>query len=482
VVICDGNDEPVGVAGVMGGASTEISESTRDVLVEMAWWFPMQIARTSTRLGLRSEASIRFERGADPFGIDLAMDRFCSLLAATGASVAPDEIDERGDLPVAEPITVRTPRVNAVMGTDLEHAEVEDLLSPMGFDVSEAEAGVVHEVVPPTFRPDVVAEIDVIEEVARHWGYDRIERTVPPAVRIGRLTAAQQDRRLVRSMLTARGISEAMPLPFLGPGTLERCGLAADGITLSNPLDANDSVLRPSLRPGLLGSLAYNASHRNPDVALFEVGHVFPPPPPGQQLPDEREDLGVALGAADARAAVEVWDALVDTLGLPDAELAQAAPPGLHPTRSAEVLAGGATVGLVGEIDPEVLEAHEIPGRVGWLEVDLSAVLGAPHGERTYIPVSRYPSTDIDLAFVVADGSSSAAVERSIRDAAGDLLVDLALFDVYRCENVDDGARSLAFRFLIQAPDRTLTDEEVGERRTAVVEAVAATHDARLRA
>jgi phenylalanyl-tRNA synthetase beta chain len=481
VVICGGDDEPVGVAGVMGGASTEISESTRDVLVEMAWWFPMQIARTSTRLALRSEASLRFERGADAFGIDRAMDRFCQLLGPSVDSVAPGQLDERGDLPPPATITVRPERVNAVLGADLAPATMVGFLEPIGFAIDGESSDGPLTVTAPTFRPDVTAEIDVIEELARHQGYDHIERTVPGGVRFGTLDPHQRARRRVRSVLVGLGLSEAMPLPFLGDDDLERAGLDPIGIGLANPLDAEAAVLRTSLRPGLLKAVALNERHRQSEVGLFEVGRVFPPPPDGQQLPDEREQAAVVLAGRDAPEAVEVVHAIVEVLGRPEAEFRAATPDGLHPGRSAGVEVGGQRVGLVGEIDPAVLEAYDIDERVAWLELDLMTLIGIPEVDRRYKPVSRHPSSDIDLAFVVAEDVPAGAVEATIADVAGPLLIDVGLFDVYRGESLGDGKRSLAFRLRFQAPDRTLTDDEVGARRQEVVAAVAQAHQAELR-
>jgi phenylalanyl-tRNA synthetase beta chain len=481
VVICDGDDVPVGVAGVMGGASTEISAQTRDVLVEMAWWFPMQIARTSTRLGLRSEASLRFERGADPMGIDRAMDRFCQLLGASVESVAPGQIDERGDLPSPAVVTVRPERVNAVLGTHLSSLTVAGYLEPIGFGVDRNEEDGTLTVTAPSFRPDVTIEIDVIEEVARHHGYDRIERTVPAGVRFGRLDDQQRARRRVRSALVGRGLSEAMPVPFLGADDLERAGLDPAGIGLTNPLDADAAVLRTSLRPGLLKAVALNERHRRPGVGLFEVGRVFPPPSDGQGLPDEREEVAVALAGRSAPAAVEIVHLVVDDLGRAAPELRAASPPGLHPGRAAAVVVAGRPVGLVGEVDPAVLAGYEVDERLAWLELDLSTLVSIAEEERPYTTVSRHPSSDIDLAFVVADEVPAGAVEATVAAAAGPLLSEVTLFDVYRGDALGEGRRSLAFRLRFQAPDRTLTDDEVGERRRAVIDAVADVHDAQMR-
>ena len=339
VLICDGKDTPIGVAGVMGGASTEISDATTNVLLEAAWWHPMQIARTSTRLNLRSEASRRFERGTDIWGLDLAVERFCSLLAESGAVAAPDAIDERGQVPEHPPIRVRTDRVNLITGLDLDAPTIRGLLEPIGFTVGdEADGAQVVDV--PSFRPDVVEEIDVIEEVARHHGYAKLPQTVPLSPHTGRLTERQKERRRIRAILVGLGLDEALPMPFLAPDDLASAGLDPVGITVTNPLDARESVVRPSLRPGLLKAVAYNASHRNDGAGLFELGKVFLPPPEGQDRPDEPEMLGVVLAGREAPEAVAVWTAVVEALAVDGVGLRAEALPGLHPTRSAAIVAG----------------------------------------------------------------------------------------------------------------------------------------------
>jgi phenylalanyl-tRNA synthetase beta chain len=483
-VITDRDDCVVSIAGVMGGASTEISDTTTSVLLEMAWWDPMSIARTSTRLGLRSEASMRFERGADPEIAEVAALRFAELLA--GSSLAPGTVDERGDLPDRGPVRVRTGRVNSFLGTELSDADIRGLLEPIGFAVKPGEG--TQDVIVPSFRPDITMETDVIEEVARHHGYSRIARSVPPALAAGGLTPRQQARREVRQIMAGLGLDEAMPMPFLSPADVERAGLDADLVTLTNPLDADESVLRPSLRPGLLKAVAYNASHRNTGVRLFEIGQVFARPAERrgadesgqQQLPDEREQLGVIVAGEDVGAALDVWWVLADALDLPGAALDQRQLVGLHPTRAALVVVDGRPVGSVGEIDPGMAERFGVGERVAWLEVDLDAVLAAAGTERPYQPISRFPSSDIDLAFEVDEGTPAAAVAATIEEAGGAVLVSVELFDVYRGGG-DTGRRSLAYRLRLQAADRTLTDADITAVRTAVIEAVTAAHPASLR-
>jgi phenylalanyl-tRNA synthetase beta chain len=488
-VVADADDVAISLAGVMGGASTEISEGTTDVLLELAWWQPMAIARTSKRLGLRSEASMRFERGTDPQVLDLAAARFAELLLADGpGELVAGTVDVRGRLPAPTEVRVRTDRVNRLLGTALGAAEVAELLEPIGFrcepdpaDGGDAAEGATQLVTVPSFRPDTATETDVIEEVARHHGYGRIPATVPRLAQVGSLTTRQAERRLVRQVLVGLGFDEAMPMPFLAPGDLDRAGCPPDAVTITNPLAAEESVLRTSLRPGLLATIAYNASHRAERVELFEVGKVFLPPVAGEVLPTEPEVLGVALAGRDATAAVQAWWVLADALWVTGVALDQVAVAGLHPTRSARLVAGDQVLGAVGEVDPAVVEAYGIGGRVAWLEVDLDALLARDRPAPRYRAVSRYPSSDVDLAFEVPEAIPAATVEAVIVAAGGDLLAGVRLFDVFRGGNLADGVRSLAFSLRLQAADRTLTDDEVAEVGRRVAAAVADQVGGRLR-
>ncbi len=480
-VITDESDEIISLAGVMGGATTEISERTTDVLLEMAWWDPPTISRTVKRLNLPSEASTRFRRGADwGENIDRAMRRFIQLAAESGVVAVDGFIDVAGETPDRAPISVRPAKINGLLGTALSPGEMVTHLSSIGFG-AEVDAENLAVTI-PTWRWDTATETDIAEEIGRLHGYENIERTVPKGDDAGGLSQYQKDRRLVREVLVGAGCDETLPMPFLAPGDLARAGLPEDGVTLSNPLHAEESVLRTSLLPGQLKAIAYNQSHRNPDVRFFEIDHVFLPSPEGQLLPDEREYLAVALAGEEATAAVAVLNALDRALVFPNMQLKPASPRGLHPTRSAEIVIAGRTRGHVGEVDPAALEAYGVEGRVAWIELDLGTVLDGPHGVRRYTPVSKYPSSDIDLAFAATDDVAAAAIESSLRKGGGLLLVGLDLFDVYRGPGVDEGSRSLAYRLRFQAPDRTLTDLEVADARQACIDQVAKKTGATLRA
>ena len=481
-LICDAEGSPVGIGGIMGGASTQISPTTATVALEAAWFSPLAIARTSKRLGLRTEASARFERGVDVEGVDRSVARYCQLAAEVAGATAGDTVDVKGELPEPVRVVVRTRRVNALLGTALLPDQVQGYLEPIGFSCAPADGGGDFVVTIPSWRPDSEREVDVVEEVARHHGYANIARTVPAVTGVGGLSPYQRDRRRVREILVGAGLVEAWATSFLAPGDLERAGLPTDAVQLENPLVAEESILRTSLLPGLLRAVATNQSHRNPDVALFEVGHVFLPPADGAALPEEPEHLALALAGRDATDAKRVWDLLAGGLRLAGADLEAASPPGLHATRSAAVLAGGgATVGVVGEVDPDVLVDHGIEGRVGWLQVDLGGLLAAPRRPATYRPVSRFPSADVDLAFVVDGAVPAGAVEAALREAGGDLLESVELFDVFRGTQSGQGRRSLAYRLRFSALDHTLTDTELAALRQACIDASQAAHGAELR-
>ena len=473
LLICDAADVPIGIGGIMGGHDSEISTATTTIALEIAWFEPAGIQRSAARLGLRSEASARFERGVDPYGIDRSVARFVELLAIT----CPDLVVHAGDtdarsesLPPAERRTiVRPARVNALLGTALPAERMAELIEPIGYASTTTADGDL-DVLLPSWRPDSTAEVDVIEEIARHYGYANIGKTVPKSTVHGRLSVRQARRRQLRQVLLGLGCSEAMPNPFLAPADLVAAGLPPEAVGIVNPLAAEESVLRTSLRPGLLKAVALNESHRHPGVALYEIGHVYPPGT--GDLPDEYEALGVVLAGADATAAMALWREIAVAMGFGARVDQGTVPAGLHPTRSATLSIGRDVVGAVGEVHPDVCDAYDVAERVAVLELDLTALLADEPKPAAWKPTSRYPSSDLDLAFTVPAALAAERVEKAIKQAAGNLLVDVALFDVYRGSGVADGDRSLAYRLRLQAADHTLTDDELTTVRTKVVAAV----------
>ena len=472
LLICDAIDRPIGLAAIMGGQNTEISATTTTIALEAAWFEPAAIMRSVVRSGLRSEASARFERGVDPLGIERGIARFVELLSLTCADLVVHEgmVDARTEhLPGITKIAVRPARVSALLGTSFDATSIAALLSPIGFDVEYV--GDNLEVTVPSWRPDCTQEVDIIEEVARHYGYDRLGKTVPKSTLPGGLSGVQQRRRRLREVLLGLGLSEAMPHPFLAADELSKAGLPGDAVRLANPLVVGDDILRTSLRPGLLKAVAFNESHRRPGVSLFEVGHVYPPS--SDVLPAEYEALGIVLAGADTPAAVAIWRELAAAMGW-GARLDQGmVPAGLHTSRSATLSLGKDAIGAVGEIHPDVADAFGIAQRVAVLELNLSVLLSSEPKVAQWKATGRFPSSDLDLAFIVPSRVTAEKVDKAVRQAAGALLVDLSLFDVYRGSGLPDGTRSLAYRLRLQALDRTLTDEDVASVRGKVEAATA---------
>ena len=272
-------------------------------------------------------------------------------------------------------------------------------------------------------------------------------------------------------------------MPFLAPDDHRVAGLDTVGlVTLLNPLVAKESVLRASLMPGLLKAVAYNEGRRNDEVGLFEMGTVFLATDRSAELPEERERIAAALAGRHATAAARAVQVLLHDLGVDGVELvADDALPGMHPTRSARVVAGGTDVGVAGEVDPDVLAGFDVAERVAWFDLDATALWELPTADRQYRPVSPFPSSDVDLAFVVADVVPAGRVEATLVEAAGEHLAGIELFDVYRDDRIGSGRRSLAYRLRLQAPDRTLTDADVAAIRAGCIAAVERVHDAELR-
>jgi phenylalanyl-tRNA synthetase beta chain len=464
VLICNAaTDSGVGIAGVMGDLHSEITNTTTSLSLETAWFSPDPIRFAAQRHGLRSEASVRFERGVDPSGYELVVQRFVTLLRET----CPNLVLHRGisverthSCPTARTLTVRSSEVLRVLGISLTSQQIVDLLNPIGYESVATGADV--SVVVPTWRPDSEEEVDIIEEVARHFGYDKIGKSLPKSSVHGRLSNHQARRRLLRRVLIGMGLDEAMPSPFLAPGDLVRIGLTEDDVLrIANPLVAEESVLRTSLRAGLLRAIQYNLSHRAPHIALWEIGHIYPK---GENpLPNETEQLCVLVASAGVETALEQWNVISDALEV-GAQLDQKrVPSGLHPTRSATLARGKKIIGVVGEIDPVVTARLGIEERISCLELDLTTLLNENPKPLQARDVNKNPSSDLDLAFVAPDDIPAQDVHRAIKQAAGKHLVFCELFDVYRGAGVIEGHRSLAFRLRLQDAHTTLTDTSIAQ-------------------
>jgi phenylalanyl-tRNA synthetase beta chain len=475
LVIADAQ-RPVAIAGVMGGLKTEVTEKTVNILLESACFSPVSVRRTSRALGLRSEASARFERGIDLEGCLTAANRAAQLLFQLGAGEAvAGAVD---NYPACRPpvkIFLRPERVNYVLGTALAAEEIAGTLARLHFQVSQAEGGLTVHV--PSYRNDVRREIDLVEEVARLHGYNKIPGTLPSGV--STLGYRRRERMLaeqVKDILTACGLTEVVTFSFTSPAVFDLFQLPAGSplrkaVLLRNPLSEEHSILRTWLLPGLVDVLRRNYNRRVASGAVFELGRVFHPRPEG--LPEERLVLAAAgmgeLGGSWNLAGLPVdfyflkgaWEVLFTRLGIKYTIEPEEGHPAFHPGRTARILSGAEELGVIGELHPAVLEKLELPVRVVAAELDFVKMAAAASTEKKYVPLPRFPAVQRDLAVVAAKEVPVQEIVRIIRAAGTELLQSLSLFDVYEGVQVKKGFRSLAFSLKFQAADRTLTVEEV---------------------
>ena len=484
---------PVALAGVMGGMDSEVTDATVDVLIESACFNAGRTSHTSRDLALISDASIRFERQVDETGCVDVANIACALIEdLAGGAVAPGCVDVYPAPRTVEPVTLRLARVHAICGAAIEPAFIEKTLGRLGCTVACAGEGedLVYTVTPPTFRPDLPREIDLIEEILRIWGMGRVEATIPAAKNhIGGLTREQRLTRKVGQVLRSCGLNETMNFSFAAPGDLERIGMTAEGrgcaVELMNPLVAEQTEMRRSLIPGLLQSVEFNITHSTANVQLYEIGTLFF----GREnasAPKEREAVaGVMSGAMsdvtwnykpmplrffDGKGVVEE---LLEQLRIPKVRFREATGDAyafLQPGRCAEVLSSVTVLGWVGEIHPDAREAYGIDIPVVAFELNLEALLKLSGAQEAYREFSQFPSVEHDLAIVVDDSVTCEDLERRLRSAGGKLLVGVRLFDVYRdAERVGEGKKSMAFALTYRSDDHTLTSEEVEKAHSKLV-------------
>ena len=495
---------PIGLAGVMGGETTELSDTTTDILVEAASWHPPSIFRTERRHKLPSEASKRFERGVDPELPAAAADRVVGLLAELGGGTIDDGVSVVGGAPARRTVTIDPELPARVTGMPISAETAAAHLESVGCHVV-VDGATLTATVPP-WRPDLSDPFDLVEEVARVEGYDRVPSVLPPAPSGGGLTRSQKLRRRVGRTLAGAGYVEVVSFPFVGESAYDDLGLAADderrsSLRLANPLSSEEPAMATTLLPGLLKAAARNVGRGLPDVALFETATVTLPRGSGpapilpvdrrptdaeldeldKALPAQPLHLAVALtgdrakpgwwgpgrrsGWADAVAAVHQ---VAEALGVPVTVQAASWAP-WHPGRCAEFRVGDVVLGHAGELHPRVCEAFGLPARASAAEIDLDLLLERAPAVVPGPSLSSYPAAKEDVALVVAADVPAADVEAALREGAGELLESIRLFDVYTGDQVGEGHKSLAFALRFRAPDRTLTEGEAAAARDAAV-------------
>jgi phenylalanyl-tRNA synthetase beta chain len=500
--IVDGDDHVIGLAGIMGGASSEISAQTTDVLLEAAFFDPMTIARSSKRHGLRSEASNRFERGVDPALALEAAGRFVALLRESNPEVEwmAHPLDVLGTLPVPPTVTLSEGDLERALGVQIDPVEVRRILEGLRFTLSGEEPW---KVTAPSARLDVrtgaAGRADVIEEIARLYGYSRLPRRTPTWPEPGGLSERQRVRRRLRDTVVDLGVHESWTPTLGSDDDFDLLLPGAARVRITNPLASEESVLRSSMLVGLVRAWGKNAERGLGDVVLGEIGNVFTHPgvathprhtrggAGGQvslALPQENERLTVVLGREvdDARSAVATWTALATRLGINDVVVRSTSevPRGLHPTRSAGLIERGTNrlVGYVGEVDPLLFDllTSTPTRRLGVLDIDLDVLfdiaLDAELDQFVTVP-SRFPVAIVDLAFVVAQEVHAVDLAEVLM-AASDVVEDVTLFDVYQGENLPEGTRSLAYNVRFTSVEKTLSEADVADARAALIHAAQA--------
>lgn len=491
--------EPVALAGVMGGLASEVTEASRTILLESAYFDPLNIRRTAKQLGMRTEAAQRFEKGVDINGVIRALDRAAHLIEELGAGIATAGVVDEYVRPEA-PLTIRlrTARVNQVLGTNLDRAAVQDIMARLDFscELCGPDSLLVNV---PSYRHDIDQEIDLIEEVARLYGYDLIKPTIP----VGVLAHSNSPRRsqlreLITEAMVGAGLNEIITYSFIGESSLDKLGMTGPNtferlVYIQNPLREDQGVLRPSLLPGLVDTISSNYKHKQINLGFFELGLVFENTG-RDKLPMEKLRLGLAACGEVEREWLEpvqerdfyylkgIMDGLFELLGVRNVSYRPWRNTRiLHPGRSAQICVGSEVVGIIGELHPDVLERYDLPVRVVVSELDLAAVAPFINLSTVFQPLPRFPGISRDLAVVVPVDIPAESIRKTIVETGGTLLKECRLFDVYQGPQLPEGHRSLAYSLFFQSQERTLTDEEVTEVYNRILKNLESQYGARLR-
>jgi len=488
LTICDG-EKAVALAGIMGGQNSEINDATTDILIESACFEPTMVRRTSKRLGIHTESSHRFERGADVGNLTRPLDRAAALMAElAGGRVSTGILDVYPEPAAPRSITLRLERVNQMLGLELSTTEVESFLLNLEFGVTVADDG-LFSITVPTFRVDIEREIDLIEEIARLNGYENIPATMPRV----RINSDRPSRRRalelkIRDLLVSNGLSEIVNYSFINPSAIEKVLLGEDDarrnmLPILNPLTEEQSVMRTSLLPGLLDVACRNASFRLMDLQLFEMRRIYLPVE-GSELPDEPlHAAGLLTGARDqagwnrGRELVDFYDVkgivenIVAALNLSDVSYtASMTESYYHPGKSCAAVAGSTRFATMGELHPAVQETYGFDQPLYYFEIDLEKLVSLTAGTISVTAPPRFPDTFRDIAMLIDNELETGTVLDCIRSNRIKELGKVELFDVYTGSHVPDGQKSIAVRIRYCSQDRTLTDEEVNRLHQKVIE------------
>lgn len=478
---------PIALAGVMGGRNSEVSTGTRDILLESAWFFPPSIRKTSRVLGLRSESSYRFERGTDIEGLAFALDRAAAMIAElAGGQVAGGKIDDYPSKYEPPSISLAVEKAGRILGVEVPAPEMVSILRRLGMDVEENYGALTAR--PPSFRRDIVRDIDLIEEIARIHGYDKIVSKMPSGVvPMPPVNRGREILRRVGQTLRSAGFSEAVNFSFMNPAHMDFMGFAADDerrntVLLANPLRAEESALRTTLVPALLSNLAWNLNRGSDGLKLYEISKVFVNIG-DNVLPDEHIRIAAVLtpsaakrlypvpaqGFYELKGALEaiMRELRIDRIGAAFVE--STAEPYLEAGRAAEILIGGRRAGFIGEIRREVLAKFDISADSYVFELYADVVIESAPASIKYAKLPKFPPVDRDMALLAPLNMQSQQIIDAATGLSNSIVESIRVFDVYQGKGIPDGRKSIAYSVRYQAMDRTLTDSEVDAAHSALI-------------
>ncbi len=496
ILICDG-EGPVCLGGVMGGFNSEVTESTTDILIESACFDPVHIRHTSRKLGIPSEASMRFEKGIDVASCDLAARRAAQLLVRyCGGTAAKGAVDVCDQKFADKQILLRREKVNGLLGVDYTMEEINGKMTALDFGVQEA-AKDVSIITVPSYRRDITLEVDLIEEVARLMGYSNIAATIPMNQTQGYRTREQKLQLRLKELCAEHGLFETVNYSFISPKEATRLRLTENdpwstGLTISNPLNEEQSVMRQTLLPGLLHTIGRNNSRRNLDLRLFELGNIFvprfsqpnglqPEEQPEPQQPTEILTLGITVSGAsqadwlgkpieyDFFYLKGILESIFASLGISGIRFSRTVKPYLHPGRTAAILLNDTEIGVIGEVHPLTAAAYEAENRIICAELQAEPLFAAAKIVPQQHELPRYPAVNRDIALIGSDQVPATAIEAAIIEAGGEHLTKAELFDIYAGAPIPAGQRSLAYALTFINEQRTLTDKEIDQAFAAIV-------------
>ncbi|HRW12002.1 MAG TPA: phenylalanine--tRNA ligase subunit beta [Syntrophomonas sp.] len=486
---------PVALAGIMGGQNTEISDDTVNVLLESACFYGVGIRKTSRKLALRSDSSMRFEKGADVNGLIYALNRAADLIQQLAEGEVVQGICDCYPAPqTLRTVGLRPRRINALLGINLTTEEIKGYIHDLGFSLEEKDGQLMVEV--PSYRPDIELEADLIEEVARLHGYEHIPATFPGAASRGGLSPYQHFREKIQNLM-ARTFYEVINYSFISPRYFDLLGLAEDNrlrhtVQVANPLSEEQSVMRTMLLPGLLETVSRNLARKNSNLAFFELGKVYFPEK-GEQLPREELKLGaVVAGRLESnwlKQNVEmdffylkgILENFLSQLGIENTQFKDVVLDAYHPGRCARILCQGQELGVIGEVHPLVRQNFDLKPRVCAFELDVDRLFDLSSPKHMMESITRYPAVERDIALLLREEIQSDQIVEVIKNSGGPLLQKVSLFDVYAGDRLEAGHKSLAYRMVFQSGERTLTEAEVTQVMEAIVHAIKDKLDVRLR-